>query len=146
MLRESKILLDDQRCSNKNYIHHIRVHCIMRSSRFFYIAQCVVWAQQHKLLVTNKSEAMGIGRNLFSEKITQDVALDNVNCCQRHIWRVLGCSKGARQFFLLIIQTNKIFKKISLVEGTPCHNFSQRSTYQTVVWRPGDSGYSLASK
>ena len=43
----------------------------MCSSRFFHIAQCVVCAQHHKLLVTNKSEAMGIGRNLSSETIAQ---------------------------------------------------------------------------
>ena len=59
---------------------------------FVYIAQCVVCAQRHKLLVTNKSEAMGNGRNLSSEKITQDVALDNFSYCQI---RVLGCGKGA---------------------------------------------------
>ena len=40
---------------------------------------------------------MGIGRNLSSEKIAQAVALDNFNYCQRHIRRVLGCSKDALQ-------------------------------------------------
>ena len=51
-------------------------------SRFFYIAQFVVCAQHQILLVTNKSEAMGIGRNLSSEKIVQAVALDNFSYSQ----------------------------------------------------------------
>ena len=106
MLGESKILLDDQRCSNKNNKHHISIMC---SSRFFHIAQYVVYAQHHKLLVTNKSEAMGIARNLSSEKIAQAVALDNFNYCHRHIRIVLDCNKGALQKMYKIIQTNGIF-------------------------------------
>ena len=56
----------------------------MCSSHFFHIVQCVVCAQHYKLLVANKSEAMGIGRNLSSKKIAQAVTLDNFNYCQRH--------------------------------------------------------------
>ena len=50
----------------------IRTHCIMSASPFF---TCIVFAQHHmyKLLVTNKLEAMGIGRNLSSEKIAQAI-------------------------------------------------------------------------
>ena len=100
MLGVSKILLDDQDCSNKNNVNHIRVHCIVCSSRFFHITRCVVCAQPHKLLVINTSEAMGIGRNLSREKIAQAVALDDFNYCQRHTRRVLGCSKGALQRYV----------------------------------------------
>ena len=64
---------------------------------FFHIAQCVECAQPDRLLITNTSEAMGIGRDLSSEKIAQAVALDNFNYCQKHIKRVLGCSKGTPQ-------------------------------------------------
>ena len=38
---------------------------------FFHIVQCVVYVQPRKLLVTNTSEAMVIGRNLSSEKSHQ---------------------------------------------------------------------------
>ena len=64
---------------------------------FYYIAQFVVCAQPHKVLVSSTSEAMGIGCNLSREKIAQAVALDNFNYCQRHIRRVIGCNKGALQ-------------------------------------------------
>ena len=43
----------------------------MCSSRFFPIVQFLVCPQPRKLLVTNTSEAMGIGCNLSSEKIAQ---------------------------------------------------------------------------
>ena len=71
VLGEPKILLDDQRCSKKKYINQIRVHGIMCSSRFFSIAQSLVCPQPYKLLVTNTSEAMGIGCNLSGDKIAQ---------------------------------------------------------------------------
>ena len=69
----------------------------------------------HKLLVTNMSEAMGIGRNLSSEKIAQTVALDNLNYCQRHIRIVLGCDKGALEQNVKIYTEKRDIFKIILV-------------------------------
>ena len=134
MLGESKIFLDDQRCSSKNKYEitsrHI-VSCV--HPVFFHIAQCVVCAKPHKLLVTNTSEAMGIGRNLPSEKIAQAVALDNFNYCQRNIRRILGCSKSALQKNVKKYTDKRDILKISLVEGTPCHNCSQRNSYHKII-------------
>ena len=73
---------------------------------------------------------MGIGLNLSSEKIAQAEALYNFNYCQRHIRRVLGCSKG-------VLQTNYretgYFKDES-GRGDPVLQYcSERSSYHTVV-------------
>ena len=147
MLGESKILLDDQRCSNKNTMYHIRAHFFMCSSRFFYhISQYVVCVQHHQRSVTNKSEVMGIGRTLSSEEIAQSIALANAGYCQRHIRIVLGCSREALPKNVKHYTDKRDILKISLVASTPCHNYSQRSSYHTVVWEPGHPGYSLASK
>ena len=56
------------------YIHHTRAHCIMCSSRFFHILQCLVCVQHHQLTGTSKSEALGSGRIMSSEKKPQPVA------------------------------------------------------------------------
>ena len=75
---------------------------------------------------------MGIGRNLSSDKITQDVALDNFSYCQRHIRRVLSCGKVAQKKVKNYTDERDILK-INLMEGTPCHNCSQRRSYHKVV-------------
>ena len=69
----------------------------------------------HKILVTNMSEAMGIERNLSSEKIAQTVALDNLNYCQRHKRIVLGCEKGALEKNVKIYTEKRDILKIILV-------------------------------
>ena len=134
MLGESKILLDDQRCSSKNNLksHQGTLYHVFIPF-FFHIAQCVVCAKPHKLLVPNTSEAMGIGRNLPCEKIAQAVALDNFNYCQRNIRRILGCSKSALQKNVKKYTDKRDILKISLVEGTPCHNCSQRNSYHKII-------------
>ena len=87
---------------------------------FFHIAQFVVCAQHHKLLVTNKSEAMEIGRNLSREKIAQAVALDNFSYSQIYMTpcRLLEeCStKKCKQIYR---QTG--YFRMSLVQSTPYH-------------------------
>ena len=66
-----KIFLDDQRCSNKNNINHIRAHCFMCSSLmcFSYFRQCVVCAQPHKLLGTNTSGPWGLDVTCLVRKL-----------------------------------------------------------------------------
>ena len=87
---------------------------------FFHIAQFVVCAQHHKLLVTDKSEVMGIGRKLSSQIIAQAVVLDNFSYSQIYMTpcRLLQeCStKKCKQIYR---QTG--YFRMCLVQSTPCH-------------------------
>ena len=126
---ESKICLNDQRCSNKNDIDHIRAHCIVHVLiPFFHIPQCVVCAQL-------SVRGHGDRRNWFSEEIAQAITLANVSYCHRHISE--EPSVAARVIYKkckkLYRQTKRDILNISLAEGTPCHNCSQRRSYHAMV-------------